>query len=195
MNLFGFTLDDEDRNRLADAFTATGEIPGDCGDEYRQPPFLTASGDLSHHLDAMPLLHEAEANPVRSGGTRVLSGSRWEDIAGYARAQRIGDRILVSGTTATAGSDRVVAEGDAGAQTTFILDKILAALSALGASAEDVVRTRIYITDESDVEAVSRAHGRIFGAIKPANTLVVVAGLIGNYRVEIEAEALLSETG
>jgi enamine deaminase RidA (YjgF/YER057c/UK114 family) len=105
----------------------------------------------------------------------------------------VGNRILVSGTTATAGADRIVAEDDAGAQTTFVLDKILAALAALGASETDVVRTRIYITDEADVEAVSRAHGRVFGAIKPANTLVVVAGLIGGYRVEIEAEAVLAQ--
>ncbi|MEM9427859.1 MAG: RidA family protein, partial [Pseudomonadota bacterium] len=150
---------------------------------------LTASGDLSHHLDTMPLPHTSE--PAPAGKLRVLSGSKWEDIAGYCRAQRIGDRILVSGTTATAGADRVVAPSDARAQTVFVLDKILAALSALGASPEDVVRTRIYIVDEADVDAVSQAHGRVFGEIKPANTLVVVAGLIGRYRVEIEAEAIL----
>ena len=192
LQLFGFSLDAEDHARLSEACTGTSDIPGDCGDEYRQPPFLTASGDLSHHLDTMPVLHEATPSAQRTGGQQVLSGSKWEDIAGYARAQKVGDRILVSGTTATAGSDRVVAPEDAGAQTTFVIDKILAALSALGASASDVVRTRIYITDEQDVEAVSKAHGRVFGAIKPANTLVVVAGLIGGYRVEIEAEAIIS---
>lgn len=192
LKLFDFSMDDEDRGRLCEAFKGTNSIPGDCGDEYRQPPFLTASGDLSHHLDAMPLMHEAEPTAHRTGGAQVLSGSKWEDIAGYARAQKIGDRILVSGTTATAGSDRLVASGDAGAQTTFVIDKILAALTALGASAKDVVRTRIYITDERDTEAVSRAHGRVFGEIKPANTLVVVAGLVGGYRVEIEAEAITS---
>lgn len=190
-NLFGFALDDADRARLSEAFAASRDVPGDCGDEYRRPPFLTASGDLSHHLDTMPLLHVAEDNPCRAGGQRVLSGSKWEDIAGYARAQKVGNRILVSGTTATAGSDRIVAPEDAGAQTTYVIDKILAALAAFGAGAEGVVRTRIYITDEADVEAISRAHGRVFGAIKPANTLVVVAGLIGGYRVEIEAEALV----
>ena len=189
--LFSIALDAEDHARLAEAFANTREVPGDCGDEYRRPPFLTASGDLSHHLDTMPLLHEADVNPVRSDAQRVLSGSKWEDIAGYARAQKIGNRILVSGTTATAGADRIVAKEDAGAQTTYVIDKILAALAALGASAEDVVRTRIYITDEADVEAISRAHGRVFGEVKPANTLVVVAGLIGGYRVEIEAEAVL----
>ena len=193
LNLFTFALDSEDRAHLTQAFSEMTPVPGDCGDEYRQPPFLTASGDLSHHLDGLPLAHAAHPHAKRDGGAQVLSGSKWEDIAGYARAQRIGDRILVSGTTATAGTDRIVAGDDAGAQTTFVIDKILAALAALGASADDVVRTRIYITDEDDVEAVSRAHGRVFGTVKPANTLVVVAGLIGGYRVEIEAEALLSD--
>lgn len=188
--LFSFTLDAEDHALLDQAFAATTDIPGDCGDEYRKPPFLTASGDLSHHLSTVPTAFAAEPS-VRAGGTRVLSGSAWEDIAGYCRGQRIGDRVLVSGTTATAGADRVVAPKDAGAQTTFVIDKILAALSALGATAEDVVRTRIYVTDEADALAVSEAHGRVFGAIKPANTLVVVAALIGGYRVEIEAEAIL----
>jgi enamine deaminase RidA (YjgF/YER057c/UK114 family) len=121
---------------------------------------------------------------------RVLTGSHWEDAAGYCRAQRVGDRILVSGTTAVAGQARAVAPGDAGAQATYILDRIVAAVTALGGRAEDVVRTRIYITDEADVLAVSAAHGRVFGAIKPANTLVK-AGLIGDHRVEIEAEAIV----
>ncbi|MDW3222008.1 MAG: aldo/keto reductase [Paracoccaceae bacterium] len=189
-NLFSFEIDGEDHARLKDAFTGSKDVPGDCGDEYRTPPFLTATGDLSDHLDAIPLVHNSQT-AIREGDTCVLSGSEWEDIAGYARAQKIGNRVLVSGTTATAGTDRMVAPKDAGAQTTYVLDKILAALQALGAKAEHVVRTRIYITDEADVLAISHAHGRVFGHIKPANTLVVVAGLIGGYKVEIEAEAIL----
>ncbi|SPH17541.1 General stress protein 69 [Defluviimonas aquaemixtae] len=188
--IFSFRLDAEDRAHLDAAFAATRPLPGDCGDEYRKPPFLTASGDLSHHLDAMPLASEATDVPHRPGARRVMTGSEWEEIAGYCRAQRIDDRILVSGTTATSGSNRSVASADAAAQTTFILDKILAALAALGASAGDVVRTRIYLTNSDDVQGVSQAHGRVFGEIKPANTLVVVAKLIGDYRVEIEAEAI-----
>ena len=188
--LFGFSLDAEDHAGLEAAFAQTTPVPGDCGDEYRKPPFLTASGDLSHHLAAVPKSSVAEPVPHRAGATRVMSGSDWEEIAGYCRAQKVGDRILVSGTTATSGASRAVAVGDAEAQTTFILDKILAALSALGADAEDVVRTRIYLTDGTDVVGVSRAHGRVFSAIKPANTLVVVADLIGDHRVEIEAEAI-----
>jgi aryl-alcohol dehydrogenase-like predicted oxidoreductase/enamine deaminase RidA (YjgF/YER057c/UK114 family) len=189
--LFTFALDAEDHAHLDTAFEQTTTIPGDCGDEYRKPPFLTASGDLTDHLDQMPLSHDKTPVPHRPGADRVLSGSKWEDIAGYCRAQRIGDRILVSGTTATAGADRSVAPHDAGAQTTYILDKITEALAALGAAPGDVVRTRIYLVDEVDTLAVSNAHGRVFGEIKPANTLVVVAKLVGGYRVEIEAEALV----
>ena len=191
--LFGFALDAEDHQLLRQNFT--DDVPGDCGDEYRKPPFLTASGDLSHHLTNFHTGFEATPVAHRTKAMRVLSGSKWEDIAGYCRAHRVGNRILVSGTTATAGFDRAVAPQDAGAQTTYILDKILASLTALGASMDDVVRTRIYITDVNDVERVSTAHGRIFGSIKPANTLIVVAKLIGNYRVEIEAEAEITQQG
>ncbi|GAB4528020.1 MAG: hypothetical protein Tsb0019_29990 [Roseibium sp.] len=189
--MFSFKLDAADHALLEQAFGETSPVPGDCGEEYRRPPFLTASGDLSHHLMEMPRAHDAAQAPHRSDATHVLTGSDWEEIAGYCRAHRIGDRILVSGTTAVAGASRAVAPEDAAAQTTFILDKILAALSALGASATDVVRTRIFITDENDVLDISSAHGRVFSDIKPANTLVVVAGLIGDHKVEIEAEALV----
>ena len=189
--LFNFALDAEDHELLKENFN--NDIPGDCGDEYRKPPFLTASGDLSHHLTGFHNGFEATAIDYRREAKRVLSGSKWEDIAGYCRAQRVGNRILVSGTTATAGFDRAVASQDAGAQTTFILDKISASLSTLGASMDEVVRTRIYITDVTDAVAVSVAHGRVFGAIKPVNTLIVVAQLIGDYRVEIEAEAEIIE--
>lgn len=188
LRLFSFALDAEDRATLQAAFAATTPIPGDCGDEYRKPPFLTASGDLSHHLDTIPPAFTPEPAP---GGARVLTGSHWEDVAGYCRARRIGERVLVSGTTAVAGLSRAVAPGDAGAQTTYILDRIIAAVVALGGGVQDIVRTRIYITDEADVLAISKAHGRVFGAIKPANTLVRVAGLIGDHRVEIEAEAIV----
>ena len=104
---------------------------------------------------------------------------------------REGERILVSGTTATHGAARCVAPGDAGAQTTYVLDKIAASLSALGGSLEDVTRTRIFVRDPAAWEAVSRAHGRVFGDIRPANTLVAAGGLVGDYEVEIEAEAVV----
>ena len=189
--LFGFALDAEDRARLDAAFAATTPIPGDCGDEYRRPPYLTASGDLSHHLDAIPSVYKAEPVPGRPDRLRVSSGSVWEPIAGYSRAVRVKDTIRVSGTTATHGGDRCVAPGDAGAQTTYILDKIAASIAALGGTMEDVVRTRIYLRDAAQWEPVSRAHGRVFGEIMPANTMVEAGDLIGDYEVEIEAEAVV----
>ncbi|HSE75817.1 MAG TPA: Rid family hydrolase, partial [Dongiaceae bacterium] len=104
------------------------------------------------------------------------------------------DTIHVSGTTATHGANRCVAPGDAGAQTTYILDKIAAAIAALGGRMEDVVRTRIYLRDASKWEPVSRAHGRMFGEVLPANTLIEAGNLVGDYEVEIEAEAIVSRS-
>ena len=195
LRVFDFALDDEDRDALGAAFAQTRPIPGDCGDEYRRPPYLTASGDLSHHLAALPPVYAAEPVPGSPGRLRVSSGSVWEPVAGYSRAVRVNDIIRVSGTTATHGADRVVAPGDAGAQTTYILDKIEAAITALGGRMEDVVRTRIYLRDAAEWEPVSRAHGRVFGDIRPANTMVAAGDLIGDYRVEIEAEAELVRPG
>jgi aryl-alcohol dehydrogenase-like predicted oxidoreductase/enamine deaminase RidA (YjgF/YER057c/UK114 family) len=195
LGLFGFALDEADRAELEAAFAATRAIPGDCGDEYRRPPFLTASGDLSHHLDALPPVWEPLTVTPYDGAKprqRVDTGSVWEPMAGYSRAVRLGDRIVVSGTTATHGSGRLIGAGDAAAQTTYILDKIAASLAAVGGCLEDVVRTRVYLTDVEDWRAVCEVHGRYFGEIRPANTLLQVAGLIGaGYRVEIEAEAQL----
>jgi enamine deaminase RidA (YjgF/YER057c/UK114 family) len=120
----------------------------------------------------------------------VSSGTHWEALAGYARALRVGERILVSGTTAT-GPDGVVGAGDPAAQARYIIDKIEAAISQLGGTLRDVVRTRVYVRNIADWEAVARVHGERFGAIRPANTLVQ-AQLVGEeYLVEIEAEALI----
>ena len=125
-----------------------------------------------------------------SGRTLVMSGTPWEDIASYCRAVRHGDRILVSGTTATHG-DRTIGVDDPAAQTHFILDKIEGALQSLGASLQDVLRTRIYVRRAEDCEPIARAHGERFRDVMPANTLVE-AKLIGDdYLVEIEAEAVL----
>ena len=190
--LFDFSLDDEDRGWLAEAFARLVPISGDCGDEYRRPPFLTASGDLSHHLSALPPVFPKTAVPGHPDRWRVDSGSVWEPMAGYSRAVRDGDRVWVSGTTATHGAGHVVAPDDAAAQTTWILDKISASLAAVGARMDDVVRTRVYLREVADWEAVAREHGRVFGHVRPANTMLQVAALIGEgYRVEIEADAVV----
>lgn len=122
---------------------------------------------------------------------RVDSGVEWESRYGYCRARRIGERILVSGTTASRPDGGVVAPGDAAAQARFVLDRIERALGELGGRLEDVVRTRIHVAPGADWEAVATVHGERFGAIRPANTLVF-AELVGDgHLVEIEAEAVI----
>ncbi len=188
LRVFSFELDADDRDRIQAAQDAMSPVPGDSGDEYRKPPFLTAAGDLSDHLDELPPPYAA--TPVPGGGARVLTGTVWEELAGFSRAIRKGDRILVSGTTATHGR-RNIGGDDPAAQLHFIVDKIEGAIESLGGRLEDVVRTRLYLHNEEDWEPVSRAHGARFGQILPANTLVR-AGLIGDgYRVEMEAEAIV----
>lgn len=191
LEIFDLALDEQDLVEIDEALADTRRIPGDCGDEYRRPPFLTASGDLSHHLDQVPKTYRAEEIPGRPGRLRVDSGSIWEPLCGYARAVRIKDRVLVSGTTATNGAGEIVCPGDPAGQTAFILDKIAASLAALGAGLQDVVRTRVYLQDAGQWEPVSRIHGRYFGEIRPANTLLEVGRLVGDYLVEIEAEAVI----
>ncbi len=188
LRLFRFSLDDASRSEIASALARLRPIPGDSGDEYRKPPFLTASGDLSHHFREMPPPYESRIGADHR--QRAYSGTPWESLAGYCRAVRVGDRISVSGTTATHG-DVVIGGDDPVAQTHFVIDKIEGALQSLGGKLEDVIRTRIYIDRMEDWELVSRAHGERFGPIMPANTLVQ-AKLIGDaYRVEIEAEAIV----
>ena len=185
LNLFRFSLDDEARADLDTVCAALDPIPGDCGDEYRRPPFLTASGDLGHHLTHLPAPY-----PVKSSGTsqHVSTGTPWEEMAGYSRAVRRGGRIHVAGTTASHGG-RVIGGRDPAAQTHFIVDRIEGALQSLGAGLEDVVRTRVYIREGVDWEPVARAHGARFGRIRPANTLVYANTIGEDLLVEIEAEA------
>jgi enamine deaminase RidA (YjgF/YER057c/UK114 family) len=122
--------------------------------------------------------------------TRVGSGVSWEETYGYSRAVRVGDRIYVSGTTAT-DPDGLVAPGDAAGQARYALDKIETAVASLGGSLGDIVRTRTFVARVEDWKAVAAVHGERFGKIRPANTLVR-ADLIGDeYLVEIEAEAVV----
>jgi aryl-alcohol dehydrogenase-like predicted oxidoreductase/enamine deaminase RidA (YjgF/YER057c/UK114 family) len=192
LRIFSFALDGEDRAAIDAALAPSQRIPGDCGEEYRKPPYLTASGDLSHHLQSLPKVFKAAPVSGRPGRRSIDSGSVWEGLCGYARAVRVGDRILVSGTTATHGSGAVICPGDVAGQTVYILDKIAASIAALGGSLEDVVRTRIYLRDANQWEAAGRVHGRYFRQARPANTLVEVSALVGDYEIEIEAEAVVA---
>ncbi len=191
LRALGVSLDADDHAAIEAATSRLAPIPGDCGEEYRKPPFLTASGDLSHHIDTLPEVFAVES--VRQGRQRVNSGTLWEAKAGFARAVRDGNRIHVSGTTATAPNGKAISPGDAQSQAVYILDKALAAINDLGGTAADVVRTRIFLRNTNDWEAVCHVHARYFGDVRPANTLVGGIDLVGDYLVEIELEAVLTD--
>ncbi len=120
---------------------------------------------------------------------RISSGSPYEETIGFSRAVRIGDRVLVAGTAPISPNGEV--DPDPYMQARRCMEIIADALNGLGADLADVVRTRMYLVDRADADAIGRAHGEVFGEHRPVATMVVVSGLVDRrWRVEIEAEAV-----
>ena len=191
LKVFEIKLDETDKKMIHEIQSQFDPVHGDCGDEYRKTPILTATGDLTDHLD----ISSTPFTPIKmSGGrVRVNSGTVWEGFGGYSRAVRKGNQIAVSGTTASHG-ERLIGGSDPVAQTHFVIDKIQGAIESLGGYLEDIVRTRVYIKNIKDWEMVAQVHRERFEDIQPANTLVE-ARLVGTeYLVEMEVDAIIDST-
>jgi len=181
LRLFQFSLDESSRSKIRDVLARLKTIPGDCGDEYRKPPFLTASGDLSHHVESFPQPYESQ--DTADGQLVILSGD--------SHAVRRDDHIHISATDAIY-DNRIIGGQDVVAQFHFVVDKIEGALNSLGGRLNDVVCTDVRIRETAEADAVARAHGERFLGIQLANTITQAEIENEGCLVEIQADAIIS---
>jgi enamine deaminase RidA (YjgF/YER057c/UK114 family) len=159
-------------------------------DAHGLPRDIVVDGETTDVIIPLAPFHSVEAG----GRTRISSGAPWESIVGYSRAVRVGPHVYVAGTTATDENGAVVGPDDPYAQTMRILQKVQGALMLAGAMMEDVVRTRMYVTDIARWEEIGRAHGEFFRDVRPVATMVEVKALIDpDMLVEIEVEAYVAQ--
>jgi enamine deaminase RidA (YjgF/YER057c/UK114 family) len=180
LRIFQLSLDELDLSKIKDALARLQPIPGDCGDEYRRPPFLTASGDLSHHVESIPLPYEPQ--DTEDGLTVELSGK--------GRAVRRDNHITISSTDSIH-KNRIIGGQDIVSQFHFVVDKIEGALNSLGGRLEDIVCTDVFIRDEGDAAAVTRVHRERFRGIQLTNTLTQAELDKQGCLVEIQADAIV----
>ncbi len=180
LRVFQFSLDEPSRSKIRDALARLRPVPGDCGDEYRRPPYLTASGDLSHHLDSFPLPYVPES----SAEGRIVD-------FGTSRAVRRENHIIITPTDSTYGG-RVIGGRDVVAQFHFAVDKIEGALNSLGSRLKDIVCTSVSFRDMADAGAVLRGYGERFLGIQAANTMIQDKIEEEGCLVRIQAEAIVS---
>lgn len=144
------------------------------------------------HIICLVTENQFQIHLLMAKRTNLSSGAKWENIVGYSRAVKVGNTIAISGTTAVDENNNIVGRNNAYEQTIFILQKIENALQKLDAGLENVIRTRMFVTNIENWEQIGKAHGEFFSAIKPAATMIEVSRLIDDeLLVEIEVEAML----
>lgn len=190
LRLFQFSLDTKSRSEITDATKKLQPIPGDCGDEYRKPPFLTASGDLSHHIKALSPPYESQTS--EDDQSMILCGYPWDDAASDSSAERHGDRIKVTGITPTHG-DRLIGGTDVTAQLCFVIDKLEGAIHSLGGQLTDVFRIHVLIRNTEDSKTVAHTLRERFSDILPENISIRTFSqelCDDDYLVKLDAEAV-----
>jgi aryl-alcohol dehydrogenase-like predicted oxidoreductase/enamine deaminase RidA (YjgF/YER057c/UK114 family) len=172
LRLFRFLLDEKSRSKIAEALTKLQPIPGDCGDEYRKPPFLTAAGDLSHHIESLPPPYKSQTS--EDGQSIILCGDPWDGADYKSSAKHHGDRIEVTGITPTHG-DRLIGGADLIAQLYFVIDKLEGAILSLGGQVTDIFRIQVFIRNPEDYKTVAHIFRERFSNILPENISIQTA--------------------